>query len=159
MLIIHLYNQSDAAGLESCVIERQDFERELAPNRRDGKSIASRSREHLLERCERECGAIYLAEENGAVAGFVAVFAKVNSGSLLEQDSEYAYVSDLIVLPQFVWLGVATALMERAESFAREKQARVPAVDVIAANAAARELYRSAGFQDSYVHLVKQIAK
>jgi ribosomal protein S18 acetylase RimI-like enzyme len=155
MICIRRYQPLDALDLERCFIALQSFERRLEPNRVDGERIASLYRQYLLDRCEQTDGTIIVAEDNGAVVGFVAVFAHLDSESLIETTTDYAYISDLVVLPAYRGHGIGRALLQHAESFAKDHGAKIVKVDVLIANVVAHELYRAIGFQDHEVRLIK----
>lgn len=141
--------------LRSCIVELQDFERGLEPALPRGEEMADRYLGYVLGRCAGASGRIFLAEEDGAVVGFVGVLARV----VPEPDEEqaYAYVSDLVVLPAYRRRGIGRALLERAEAYARREGARTLRVGVLAKNEAAGRLYRSIGFSDYTIQLTKPL--
>ena len=55
----------------------------------------------LLDRCERCSGNVFVAEVNDSVVGFVSVLAKVLPEEPDEDQAEYAYITDLVVLPSY----------------------------------------------------------
>ena len=157
--IIRLYRPEDASAVEHCFIELQAFERCLEPNRVNGHSIAARYLRQLLDRCEETAGATFVAEDDGSVVGFVAVFVRMDSESLIEATTDYAYISDLVVLPEYRGRGIGRALLQRAEAHAQEQGAAVLKVDVLVANTGALDLYRTVGFQDHELRLSKQLQR
>jgi ribosomal protein S18 acetylase RimI-like enzyme len=154
---IRPYRAEDASHVDICFVELQTVEQRIEPNRVDGQAIAAAYRHDLLERCAHTDGVIFVAEESGQVIGFVAVLAHVDSESMIEADRDYAYISDLIVLPKYRGQGVGRALMLRAESYARERGANILKVDVLTANSGAYRLYQHLGFHDHEIRLTKPL--
>lgn len=157
MLIIRPYQAQDAAGVEQCLSELQDFERSIEANRVEGQSMAAPYREYLLAECAQTCGALLVAEVVGMVVGLVAVLAHVTAESLIEAEPDYAYISDLVVLPAYRGQGLGRALLRQAEAYALSQGAKILKVDVLVANKAAHNLYKVTGFQENEVRLVKHL--
>ncbi|HET9223178.1 MAG TPA: hypothetical protein VFO07_11780 [Roseiflexaceae bacterium] len=80
MIQIRDHAPGDAPQVERCFVELQTFERDIEPNRADPVSIAAPYLAHLLERCQELDGAIFAAEAERAIVGFVCVFARVIRG-------------------------------------------------------------------------------
>src|SRR5262245_44053941 len=134
MIAIRVYHPDDAPQVERCIGELQAFEREIEPNRADPETIAAPYLAYMLQQCLELDGAIFVAEAEGAVVGFVCIFAKADSGSLIEAERAHAYVSDLLVLPAYRGQGVGGALLGQAEDYATRHGATVLKIDVLAAN-------------------------
>jgi ribosomal protein S18 acetylase RimI-like enzyme len=157
MLTIRPYQPEDAAGVERCFIELQEFERTLEPNRVECQLMAAPYRESLLAWCAQATGVLFIAEAKGTVVGLVAVIAQVNDESLIEIDQDYAYIADLVVLPAYRGQGLGRALLQQAEVYAINQGAKCLKVDVLAANRGARNLYQAVGFQENEIRLVKSL--
>jgi ribosomal protein S18 acetylase RimI-like enzyme len=157
MVHIREYHPDDTLQLERCVVELQAVERAIEPNRADPTSIAKPYLVHLIQQCREHDGAIFVAEAAGAIVGFVCVLARLDSGSLIEIEREYAYISDLVVQPTHRGHGIGRGLLWQAEEYAAQQGAAVLKVDVLAANAGARAVYRAAGFQEHEIRLQKRL--
>jgi GNAT superfamily N-acetyltransferase len=125
MIHIRECDPGDISQVERCISELQVFERALEPNRADPASISAPYLAHLLQQCREQDGAIFVAEAGGAIVGFVCILARVDSGSMIEVEREYAYISDLVVLPAQRGQGIGRALLKRAEEFAARRGAAV----------------------------------
>jgi ribosomal protein S18 acetylase RimI-like enzyme len=145
----------DRSGLRACVVELQDFERNIEPTLPKGEEMADRYLAHMLRRCADGTGRIYVAEADGLIVGFVGVLARVVPEP--DESQAYAYVSDLVVLPPYRRRGLGQALLERAEAYARREGARTLRVGVLARNDGAGRLYRRLGFADYTVQLTKPL--
>jgi ribosomal protein S18 acetylase RimI-like enzyme len=140
------------------MVELQDFERSLEPALPAGEQMADAYLEFLFERCARWDGKVFVAEIDDAIVGFVGVLTRVPPDAPNENQSEYAYISDLVVLRSHRQHGIATALLQYAEEFARANGATILRIGVIASNHIALELYHKNGFIDYQVQLVKGLA-
>jgi uncharacterized protein (TIGR00290 family) len=149
--------ERDAAALRACYCELQDYERALEPDLPPGEASADAYLALLFERCARYRGRIFVAERGGRVVGFSGVQAALPPDEPDDPQEPYAFVSDLVVLPEARREGIGRALLARAEAFARAEGARVLLLGVLARNAAARELYRDEGFRERFLFLEKAL--
>ena len=156
-MAIRPYKAEDAAAVRDCIVALQEFERGLDSRMRPGAEIAERYLADLLARCAREEGRIIIAEVEGAVAGFAAVFPKVASDEPDERDYDYAYVSDVAVLDRYRRRGLGRSLLQAAEGYARKRGAKWLRIGALAANRGARNLYESHGFRNREVLLEKPL--
>lgn len=147
----------DQTALRSCLVDLQEFERGLEPGLPRGEQMADAYLAFLLDRNAKHGGRIFLAEVDGAVAGFVSVLATVPQEEPDEAPGSYAYIADLVVHAPHRGRGVGRALLERAEGFARGSGATVLRVGVLAKNHGARRLYHRLGFTDYTVQLAKPL--
>ena len=147
----------DRQGLRDCIVELQDFERALEPTLPAGETMADSYLTFLFDQCARSSGRILVAEDVGGVAGFVCVLTKVLPEEPSDPPHEYAYISDLVVLPRHRGRGLGGNLLARAEALAREAGVGSLHVGVLAKNQAAHELYQNMGFSDFQVQLVKRL--
>jgi ribosomal protein S18 acetylase RimI-like enzyme len=145
--IVREYRAGDARALEACIIELQDYERTIDLRLRPGASMAVKYLAQTLDRCRDFTGQILILGCEGAVAGFVAVLARMPFHELDDPPGEFALISDLVVLEPFRRRGYGRALLAAAERFARENGARELRLGVLSANRTALELYRQAGFE------------
>jgi len=158
-VIIREYDRDkDFDGIRACLIELQDFERRIDARRPVGDEIAKVYISDALSKCAECNGTIFVADEEGKVAGYATVLARVKSGSLDDGDMEYAYIADLVVREAYQGRGIGRQLMIKAETYAREEGAKWLRVCVLAENEYARHLYRTAGFSELYVDLEKGLA-
>ncbi|MBX3063184.1 MAG: GNAT family N-acetyltransferase [Anaerolineae bacterium] len=103
-------------------------------------SAAERNADEFSQ--QPEIFGVYLAAHQSTVVGFLYVqFYLWN---------QLAQIQGLAVDPAFHRQGVATALVARAEQFARQKQARGIYVDTPLLNLRGRRFYESAGYQFGY---------
>ena len=70
---IREYQSRDQECLEDCILELQNFERALEPDRVEGTSIITRNLEDLLAIVRQNRGQIFAAEVREEVVGFISV--------------------------------------------------------------------------------------
>ena len=149
--------ERDRARLRACVVELQEYERNLEPALPPGEEMADAYLSHRLGQITGESGRLFVAEVDGAVVGFVGVRSRVPPGEPDEDPAPYAYVTDLLVRRDHRRRGIGRALLDHAEHHAREAGARTIRIGVLANNQIARRLYREMGFADYHVQLVKRL--
>jgi GNAT superfamily N-acetyltransferase len=155
--MIREFRADDAAAIRGCIVELQDFERQIDDRLRPGEAMASEYLRHILGRCREHAGTILVAEHGGAIVGFAAILARVPFESLDDPPGEYALVSDLAVLEVFRGRGIGTGLLSEAEQYATAAGATELRISVLSANETAVQLYRRAGFIPYSETLAKRI--
>jgi ribosomal protein S18 acetylase RimI-like enzyme len=146
----------DRAAVRACFAELQDVERGLEPALPAGVAVAEAYLDFMFARSAEWDGAVFVAEEGGAVVGFVCVWARVPPDDPSEVRS-CAHVSDLVVLPAWRGRGIGHALLARGEAYARTRGAERLRIGVMARNEGARRLYVTRGFREVYVLLTKAL--
>ena len=146
----------DRAAVRACFAELQDVERGLEPAMPSGDAVADAYLDFMLARCAEWDGAVMVAEEDGAVVGFICVWARVPPDDPSEVRFS-AHVSDLVVLPAWRGRGIGRALLARGEAYARSRGAERLRIGVLAKNEDARRLYAASGFREVYVLLTKPL--
>lgn len=107
------------------------------------------ARAFLLDRLTNDESAAFIAFADGEPAGFVHLYPTFSSVSMMR-----AWIlNDLFVLPEHRRRGIANALMQTAEDFARANPRGVPAgtkdieLKTAADNTPAQALYEARGWQ------------
>lgn len=157
--------ETDADGVRACFLALQDYERSLEPALPAGHAIADVYLARMFDRCAKWDGVVFVAESDGtagapgvrSIIGFVSVWARVPQDEPDEPAGDYAFVSDLVVLPESRGRGAGTALLAEAERHARSRGATTFKIGVLARNAGARRLYEKIGFADYRVQLTKPL--
>lgn len=157
--MIRSYEPADQEQVERCIVDLQDFERALEPDRVEGASIAHRYLLELLDTCRKQSGQLFVAEVEGQLAGFVCVWLEREPESYLTSLANYAYISDLVVLPTYRRRGLGSALLAQAEAFVKAQGARALRINVLARNKGAWALYSKAGFRDYEIRLLKDLGQ
>jgi aminoglycoside 6'-N-acetyltransferase I len=157
--MIRPYHAGDAPSVERCIVELQNFERTLEADRVEGHTIAARNLAELRASCQRKRGQIFVAEVERRVVGFVCVWLEQEAETYLSTLTQYACISDIVVLPDVRGQGLGRALLEEAEAFARAQGAPALKINVLARNAMAHQVYHAAGFRDYEVSLIKPLAQ
>jgi ribosomal protein S18 acetylase RimI-like enzyme len=147
----------DTPSLRDCIVELQEFERTIEPALPAGTAMADAYLTYILGRCSEYYGKVFVAEVDRRVVGFVSIWARVPPTEPDEPQTEYAYISDLVVRAPFRQRGLGRALLAQAERYAREQQATVIRIGVLAQNIIARQLYLDVGFTERRIELSKNL--
>ena len=157
MLRIRDYVPNDLDGLKICLIALQEAEQEFSPLVADGRLIADDYFSELMHRTSTEAGKIIVAEHDNQIAGYVAIQSRVKADKIHEIDYEYAYISDLVVLPEYRGLGYGRALLDEAIEFAKSQKAKLIRISVAAQNTPANKLYEENGFEPIAIIMEKTL--
>jgi GNAT superfamily N-acetyltransferase len=128
----------------------QDTERDLHPNRPPGTEVAVGHFAYLEERVREQNGAIYVAESENSIVGFVICFVeKLDDGDLhvVESARVYGYISDLYITSTMRKQGVGAALMTAAEQHFLGLGLSVVRVGLLCRNQVAAQFYERSGYQ------------
>ncbi|MGH9323423.1 MAG: GNAT family N-acetyltransferase [Vicinamibacteria bacterium] len=147
----------DREAVRNCYIQLQDFERSLDPRLPPGERIADASLEEMFTHCREFDGSVLVAEWNGEVVGFVAVWTRYRSLEPEDDPTVHAYVSDLVVSSSHRRRGIGRALLEAAEEKARAARCPYVRLSVKAGNQGAISLYAEAGFREWELYLEKRL--
>lgn len=127
------------------------------PPWRDAAAISETDKaviaEALRVQAKSDNPAIFVAEVDGAVAGMMHVRAAED----FHRRRPHGHVADLIVADGHEGQGVATALLAKAEEWARAQGYDWLGVGVFDANTRAESLYRKFGFQRDVIRLIKPL--
>jgi GNAT superfamily N-acetyltransferase len=157
MIEIRAYNPAaDYQDLRACFVELQAWERQFEPSMPAPQEAADPYLADMLARYVASGGQVFVAEAEGAVIGFVCVFAMVTP-DLDEAPEPYSYISDLVVRAAYRGQGIGRRLIAASEDFARSAGARRLKVGVLVRNDAVHDLYRDCGFRDYTVQLIKEL--
>lgn len=159
MLICDFNKHAHLDSIRDCLIELQDFERQIDPRMPKGSDIVGDYIPQMLHRCGTCKGKVLVAEVDGEVAGYATVLTKVRSEDLEDGGIEYGLVSDLVVARKFRNQGLGRRLLEAAEAHARSCGVSWLRVGVLAGNQSAHKLYTSAGFSNLYLELEKDLTR
>lgn len=157
MTRIREYEPEDAAGVEECFVVLQDYERSVEPLRARGEDVCRPYLDFMFKRVEERGGAVFVAEDAGRVVGFACLWLRNPEDELMNVPGEYAHLSDLVVLPEYRGRRLGYELLRAAEEYARSHGATRLKLGVLARNERARRLYEDFGFEDSAVHMSKEL--
>lgn len=68
-----------------------------------------------------------------------------------------AHITDIVVIAEAEGQGVGKLLMEKADEWAREKQARWITLNAFEGNSHARKVYEKAGYEIEWIRYLKQL--
>jgi ribosomal protein S18 acetylase RimI-like enzyme len=157
MALIREYRPEDEQQVEECFVELQEFERRIEPRRIEGSLVAKKYLQYMFQRCSQTQGKVFVLDDHNRIAGFISVWAKMKTNGLVNEESEVAYISDLIVVAAYRGQGWGRALLQRAEDYALSQGATMLSLGVLAENRGARKLYNDFGFRENQVEFVKPL--
>jgi ribosomal protein S18 acetylase RimI-like enzyme len=155
--VVRPYRPEDEAACRACMVELQDAERAIDPRLRRGESMVDEYLALMHHRCREYAGAVFVAERLGEIAGLVMVLTRVPFEELDEAPGDYALVAELIVRDGFRRAGIARALLDAAEQYARDAGASELRIIVLSQNSPARILYLDVGFAPYKETLAKSL--
>lgn len=136
----------------------QDAEHAIDASAPRGDAIVDAYLDRMFARCATWSGRVFVAEVERAVVGFVCVWGRVPPQEPDEPQTDYAYVSDLVVLAAWRRRGIGRALLARAEAYARSLGMDAIGIGVMARNREARALYQARDYREVHVELRKSLA-
>jgi GNAT superfamily N-acetyltransferase len=157
MSIRRFSGHTDKAQVRACLIELQDFERDIDPRMPSGQDIVDIYIPDMLQRCRDCSGAILVAEVDRLVVGYVTILTKVSSDEIGAGDHEFGLITDVVVLQEHRGKGHGKALLQAAETYARDNGVKWLRIGALAPNKSATTLYSSMGFSGLYVELEKDL--
>ncbi|MDO8523359.1 MAG: GNAT family N-acetyltransferase [bacterium] len=156
-MIIREYEEKNAEALEKCIIELQEFEKNLQPDfRPKGSKVAAAYRKYLIKKIKSNHGKIFVAEADKKIAGFIAILLEKQTSPCMAI-KENAYITDLIVLSKYRKSGIASALLKHAEKFAIKSKMNNIFLDVMFNNKLALNFYHSKRFKNRGITLLKKL--
>ncbi|HJQ86504.1 MAG TPA: GNAT family N-acetyltransferase [Propionibacteriaceae bacterium] len=151
--------EPDFPAVKACFIALQEFERALDPRLPSGAAAADAYLEGLFRRCQRFAGQVFVVEAADRVVGFVSVLGACRSDSPDDPATPFAYVDDLVVLPEHRGRGYGRALLARAEAYAADLGQTTLRLRVKGGNQPARGFYAGAGYTEYEIELQKEISR
>lgn len=123
---------------------------------RDGSQMIARDRAVLTAVLEQpsEDAALYVADDQ---AGRPIGFIHLTTVDDYYTNSVVAHIGDIIVTPAAGGVGVGSALIAFAETWARERGFALLTLHVFTHNERARALYRRLGFQEEWMRCIKRL--
>jgi GNAT superfamily N-acetyltransferase len=137
--------------------ELNRFEDALAGDRATDREAAERTVADGLSAMADRGGVVLLAETAGAVAGMAVVMIEERPAFVRPDRRRVAYVAELVVRKGERGRGIGRRLLAAAEEWARSEGLLDIGITVLQANRSAHALYRSAGFRDYAVELMRRL--
>jgi ribosomal protein S18 acetylase RimI-like enzyme len=156
MFTIRPYRPEDRPQVEHCFAELTNYEHALDKFTVPGEPVAAPYMNWLLEECAQNQGAIFVAEADGRIAGFVSIYVE-HSKDITVSLNEYLHISDLVVLAEYRGQGIGSTLLARAEAYAREIGQKVLKLHVLANNEDALSVYHRFGLQPHLLSMLKEL--
>ncbi|MEY8382511.1 GNAT family N-acetyltransferase [Christensenellaceae bacterium 44-20] len=111
-------------------------------------AVAEQKEAPMRQAVLEETKDIFLAESAGKIVGFACVWQcepKPEENYLVP--GKFAYLSDLVLLPESRGMGIGSALLEACKNWARERGIFRMKLDSLCKNEVANHLYEREGFR------------
>lgn len=154
---VRIYRSEDQDRVKQCIIELQNFECVLEPDRVAGELVFERNFQELQEACHQNTDKMFVAEAEEGVVGFINIRFEHESQTYLSSLIDYAYISDIVVLQEYRGQGIGTMLLQHAEDFAKQQGTTVLKIGVLSRNQQAADVYQHAGFRPYEIILLKHL--
>lgn len=154
--IIREYTHEDNKSVQQCLVELQNFHSIIDSHRLENVLIANEYLKHLLEKCERNHGKIFVVEIEGSVVGMISIVIQTDTASI-RKIKRHAFISDLIILLEYRNRGISKELLKKAEEYAKTKDVSVVETAVLIRNDKALRMYLRNGFHESELILRKKV--
>jgi GNAT superfamily N-acetyltransferase len=149
--------------IRAAVAEDSEFILHLAERLVEFGDVPGRDRAAMIAR-DRSVLALALTGGGGS-AVFVAVddhgrslgFIHLTTADDYYDARTTAHVADVVVAREAAGRGVGSALMDRAEQWAREQGFAMLTLNVFSANRRARDLYTKLGFAEEWIRCIKRL--
>ncbi len=155
LTVIRSFCDADTADLCDIMVEEQDAIRRFDPRMPAGISMVDAYFAQTMEACRENDGAIFVAELDARVVGFVTLLRRVPHPGADDIPGTYGAVMDLAVRDGWHGRGVGAALLRHAESEARTSGVTELRLHVLSKNQRALDLYQRVGFSPYAMTLAK----
>lgn len=156
-LSIRPYGSKDRDAVLALVTALNAHEQTLRGNRDLGTKAMSAHLDRLLGAVRQTNGAFLIADWRGSVAGYMALVCERRGRNVHEDQREYVHVREMIVDEAFRRKGIAHALLDQAEAYARRRGMTQLDISYLQGNEGARETYERWGFEPIGVEMTKRL--
>lgn len=161
-ITIRDYSENDLAFVKTSFENLHDYVVSIDPEKRIRKMPGYMDTffGNFQNNIKNNNGAIYIAEHVGKPVGFIAGFVadKQSEENLLEViPSQLGIISDLYLASDYRGKGIGKKLMQSIETYLTEKKCDAIWIDTNGFNTHALHLYKTVGFSEREVGLMKKI--
>jgi ribosomal protein S18 acetylase RimI-like enzyme len=156
MFTIRPYQSEDRQQVERCIAEMLNYERVLDKHSVQGEPVAAPYMDWLLAECAQKQGAIFVAEVQSNLVGFVSLYVEYEY-DITTDFNQYVYISDFIVSAEHRGAGIGSALLAEAEAYARQIGQKMLKLDVLANNDNALSVYQRFGLKPYVMSMLKEL--
>lgn len=154
---IRAYTKDDVESIKACLIELQDFERMIDPRRLKGIEIAHEYLEHLMEIGAQNKGTVFVVEIDGNIVGMISVYIEEDKKHF-RKAQKFAYISDMIILPEYTDKGISKELLGKAEEYAQSKNVSSIQTSVLAKHTEGIDNFQRNGYHNFEIILRKNFS-
>lgn len=161
-IVIRDYRQEDHDFLVQCMNGMQEHIAAIDPlqrSRRVPDFSGEKWVEHTLERVKKNDGTIFIAECEGKNVGCVVGIVKVSTEEDLLDTLPFkdGRIIELFVDPLYRQKNIGSLLVEKMESYFRDKRCTVSELGCLTGNVGAYKLYKKHGYTDRNIEMSKKL--
>ena len=159
-ITIRSYETRDREAVRQFMAALQDWERQWAPDRVPGATMAAPHIDYLLALAETTRGKTFVAEANDGIKGFLVLIAESedeDDAHLLPEAKRYGVVTDLYVLDSARQQGIGDRLLAAAEAHAKIMGVSALRIHTLTKNSAAIDFYQARDYQPYELILTKRV--
>jgi ribosomal protein S18 acetylase RimI-like enzyme len=156
MIHIRRYQAGDRELLRGLVLELHEALRPLNVDLAPGETILDAYFAHLLQMQDTADGALFVAEQDARLVGYICLFGRVPPPDPDEIDQPHSYIADLYVQPDVRRQHVGERLLKEAEEHAQRLGVHKIELEVLADNREAIRFYRRQGYTDHIIIMTKR---
>lgn len=157
MASIRRFRPADREALRDLVLQLHESLRPLDDDLAPGEQIIEQYFDDLMSRVEQTGGAVFVAEDDSRIIGYVCLWGSVTPEDLDARPDPYSFLAELFVDPGSRGLGLGHQLMERAEAHAADCGTHKIELKVLAQNQSAIQLYEALGYAPRVVVMSKRL--
>jgi ribosomal protein S18 acetylase RimI-like enzyme len=154
---IRRFSQADREVLRALVLQLHDTLRPFDVDLLPGDQVIERYFDALMAKVEQTKGAVFVAEDNNRMVGYVCLWGAVVPDELDERPDPYSFMAELFVRPDYRSLGIGRCLVEQAERYAFECGTYKLELKVLAQNESAVRFYEALGYAPRVIVMSKRV--
>ena len=113
----------------------------------------------VLRNAKKHKGVVFVAEQNGALVGFVGIYLKKQTA---EEQLEFipmkiGYISDLFVNEKYRGKHIGKQLIEKAHQYFKSNNCTHSKLEVFGPNINAHKFYVNHGYRDKNIEMIKTL--
>jgi ribosomal protein S18 acetylase RimI-like enzyme len=140
--------------LHDCVVELQNYEKNIDAGKKAGEEIAGEYLRELAEDLKNKQGKVWVITHHKEISGFVSCYVE---NETTDQQEPFLYVSDLFLKEELRGKSIADMLIGRVEEYAKEIGIRFLRIGVLEGNERAAAFYKKQGFKPYEKVLVRDV--
>jgi GNAT superfamily N-acetyltransferase len=137
----------DEPAILSFINGLQDYEAAFEPNRRRDSGWAVEHWRDIQHRSAEKHGAMFIAEQDGAPAGWAFAYEEHGELFIREPERRHGFLAEIFVTPSARRAGHGKALIAACEAWSKGRGHSLMTIGVLAQNQGAIRAYEGTGYE------------